>query len=183
MPFINKRSSHKNVVRRPIIKKFAVDMMKYLLTRHFNFSSFTKLSEAYGIRRRRGKRDCLGRSRGLNFIDSTPIKVCQNRGIHNHKVFTAVAERWQRWLGWFCGFKLHLIINDKGEIQKLTVLYNCHIITWKIPCTVNKNKKQKSSKNIFPDFQELICGILTMCLICLFLPNDRNRTGDFRDRF
>jgi len=62
------------------------------------------------------KRDCLGESRGINFIDSTHIKVCHNRRIHNHKVFAAVAERGQCSIGWFYGFKLHLIINDKGEI-------------------------------------------------------------------
>jgi len=62
------------------------------------------------------KTNCLGRSQGINFIDSTHIKVCHNRRIHNHKVFASVAERGQCSLGWFYGFKLHLIINDKGEI-------------------------------------------------------------------
>lgn len=62
------------------------------------------------------KTQCLGQSRGINFIDSTHIKVCHNRRIHNHKVFASVAERGQCSIGWFYGFKLHLIINDKGEI-------------------------------------------------------------------
>ncbi len=62
------------------------------------------------------KTHSLGESRGINFIDSTHIKVCHNRRIHNHKVFAAVAERGQCSIGWFYEFKLHLIINDKGEI-------------------------------------------------------------------
>ncbi|MEO5911441.1 MAG: IS982 family transposase [Pelobium sp.] len=62
------------------------------------------------------KTHCLGNSRGINFIDSTHIKVCHNRRIHNHKVFAQVAERGQCSIGWFYGFKLHLIINDRGEI-------------------------------------------------------------------
>lgn len=62
------------------------------------------------------KTKCLGQSTGLNFIDSTHIKSCHNRRIHNHKVFKNVAERGQCSIGWFYGFKLHLIINDKGEI-------------------------------------------------------------------
>ncbi len=62
------------------------------------------------------KTNCLGTSRGINFIDSTHIKVCHNRRIHNHKVFDKVAERGQYSIGWFYGSKLHLIINDKGEI-------------------------------------------------------------------
>lgn len=59
---------------------------------------------------------CLGKSRGINFVDSTHIKVCHNRRIHQHKVFKQVAERGFTSIGWFYGFKLHLIINDRGEI-------------------------------------------------------------------
>lgn len=62
------------------------------------------------------KTKCLGESSGINFIDSTHVKVCHNRRIHNHKVFKGAAERGQCSIGWFYGFKLHLIINDKGEI-------------------------------------------------------------------
>jgi hypothetical protein len=62
------------------------------------------------------KINCLGKSTGINFIDSTHLKVCHNRRIHNHKVLKNVAERGQCSIGWFYGFKLHLIINDKGEI-------------------------------------------------------------------
>jgi hypothetical protein len=59
---------------------------------------------------------CLGKSRGINFVDSTHLKVCDVRRIHNHKVFKEVAERGFTSIGWFYGFKLHLIINDRGEI-------------------------------------------------------------------
>lgn len=62
------------------------------------------------------KMRCLGESQGLNFIDSTHIKVCHPRRIHQHKTFKDIAERGQCSIGWFYGFKLHLIINDKGEI-------------------------------------------------------------------
>ena len=49
-------------------------------------------------------------------MDSTTLKVCRNQRIHNHKVFKGLAERGKSSMGWFYGFKLHLIINDKGEI-------------------------------------------------------------------
>ena len=62
------------------------------------------------------KHCCLGKCTGINFVDSTPLRVCHNRRIHNHKVFTSCAERGHCSLGWFFGFKLHLIINDRGEI-------------------------------------------------------------------
>lgn len=58
----------------------------------------------------------LGKSTGISFVDSTPLSSCHNRRIHQHKTFKGVAERGQCSIGWFFGFKLHLIINDKGEI-------------------------------------------------------------------
>jgi len=53
---------------------------------------------------------------GISFVDSTPLKVCHNRRIHSHKVFDGFAQRGKSSMGWFFGFKLHLIINDQGEI-------------------------------------------------------------------
>jgi hypothetical protein len=53
---------------------------------------------------------------GVSFIDSTPLKVCHNRFIYNHKVFKTYVARGKSSTGWFYGFKLHLIINDCREI-------------------------------------------------------------------
>ncbi|MBE0345389.1 IS982 family transposase [Pseudoalteromonas peptidolytica] len=50
------------------------------------------------------------------FIDSTSIKVCHNLRIPRHKTFAGVAKRGRGTMGWYFGFKLHLIINHKGEI-------------------------------------------------------------------
>lgn len=53
---------------------------------------------------------------GIGFIDSTPIMVCHNKRISSHKVFRGMAQRGKTTKGWFFGFKLHLICNDKGEL-------------------------------------------------------------------
>lgn len=53
---------------------------------------------------------------GISFIDSTPLAVCHNRRIHSHKVFRGVAKRGKTSMGWFFGFKLHLVVNDQGEL-------------------------------------------------------------------
>ena len=58
----------------------------------------------------------LGKCTGISYIDSTPIRVCHIKREKQHKVFKEFAQKGQCSLGWFYGFKLHLIINDKGEI-------------------------------------------------------------------
>ena len=62
------------------------------------------------------KLKCMGKSRGINFVDSTTIKVCHIKREKQNKVFRGVAQKGKSTMGWFFGFKLHLIINDKGEI-------------------------------------------------------------------
>jgi len=57
-----------------------------------------------------------GNCSGISFIDSMPIAVCHNRRIRSHKVFSNVAQRGKNSVGWFYGFKTHLIVNDQGEL-------------------------------------------------------------------
>jgi hypothetical protein len=59
---------------------------------------------------------CLGKATGLSFIDSTTIDVCHNRRIYSHKVFQGIAQKGKSSTGWFFGFKLHLVVNEKGEL-------------------------------------------------------------------
>ena len=53
---------------------------------------------------------------GISFVDSTPLKVCDNHRIYSHRVFKDYAKKGKSSMGWFYGFKLHFIINDCGEI-------------------------------------------------------------------
>lgn len=58
----------------------------------------------------------LGRCSGISFVDSTALKVCHNARIHAHRVFAGRAQRGKTSVGWFYGFKLHLVISDQGEL-------------------------------------------------------------------
>lgn len=63
-----------------------------------------------------------GEKTGIYFIDSTILKACHIKREKQHRVFNGIAKKAKSTIGWFFGFKLHLIINDKGEIMafKLT---------------------------------------------------------------
>jgi hypothetical protein len=58
----------------------------------------------------------LGQCTGISFVDSTILTVCHARRINSHRVFRNMAKRGKTSTGWFYGFKLHLVINDVGEI-------------------------------------------------------------------
>lgn len=59
---------------------------------------------------------CYGQCTGVSFIDSTPLAVCHRRRISSHRVFAGSAARGKSSVGWFFGFKLHLVVNDLGEL-------------------------------------------------------------------
>ncbi|WP_143298893.1 transposase, partial [Candidatus Protochlamydia sp. W-9] len=60
--------------------------------------------------------DKRGEITGIAFIDSTSIDVCHNKRIKRNKVFKGLVKRGKTTSGWFFGFKLHFMINEKGEI-------------------------------------------------------------------
>lgn len=64
---------------------------------------------------------CMGKGTGISFIDSTPIRVCKNKRIKRHKVFNGLAQLGKSTMGYFFGFKLHIVINDKGELLNFVI--------------------------------------------------------------
>ena len=61
-------------------------------------------------------RSRYGRCSGVRFIDSTALAVCDPHRIHAHRVFTEQAERGKTSMGWFYGFKVHLVANEFGDL-------------------------------------------------------------------
>lgn len=64
---------------------------------------------------------CMGEGTGISFIDSTPVRVCKNKRIKRNRVFKDIAQVGKSTMGYFFGFKLHLVINDKGEILNFVI--------------------------------------------------------------
>nr|WP_322661278.1 IS982 family transposase [Dendronalium sp. ChiSLP03b]MDZ8206569.1 IS982 family transposase [Dendronalium sp. ChiSLP03b] len=83
---------------------------------------------------------CFGKCTGIGFIDSTCLKVCHNRRIYRHKVFEGLAARGEvvpilavsgdgkllnpkgkTSVDWFFGFKLHIVVNELGQLLNVTL--------------------------------------------------------------
>jgi hypothetical protein len=56
----------------------------------------------------------MGENTEISFMDSTPIMLCKNKRIKRNKVFKDIAQLDKSSIGYFCGFKLHIVINEKG---------------------------------------------------------------------
>ena len=98
-------------------KKYVKEVLKEEFPKLLSYNRFVELMETalipliYYLKVfRRG--ECTG----ISFIDSTKLVVSHNRRIHQHKTFKGMANRGKDSIGWFYGFKLHLVINEKGEI-------------------------------------------------------------------
>lgn len=58
---------------------------------------------------------------GLSYIDTTPVAVCHNKRLYQNKVFKGLARLGKTTKGWFFGLKLHLVINEKGQLHRVKI--------------------------------------------------------------
>ena len=58
----------------------------------------------------------MGECTGITFIDSTRIPVCENKHEYSNRVFKGYALKGESTMGWYYGFKLHLLCNERGEL-------------------------------------------------------------------
>jgi hypothetical protein len=62
-----------------------------------------------------------GQCTGISFIDSMGIPICHNKRAKRNKVFSGLASWGRSSVDWYFGFKLHLIINEQGELLSFQV--------------------------------------------------------------
>jgi len=130
-------------------------------------------------------KDSFGKCSGINFVDSVPLDVCDPHRIHSHKVFKDLAKRGKTSMGWFFGFKLHLVINDRGEILSVCVTPgNVSDKDWSVMARLTKNIFGK----LFGDkgylSPELFCKLWqrNIQLITKLRSNMKNKLMDLTDK-
>ena len=64
---------------------------------------------------------CYGDCTGISFIDSTALKMCHNRRISQNRVFKDIGARGKTSVDWFFGLKLHLVVNECGELLNVQI--------------------------------------------------------------
>ena len=91
--------------------------MRHLFPKVVSYNRFIELQKCAVIKLAVFVKTILmGKCTGISFIDSTPLRVCRNQRILQHKTFKGIAQRGKCSMGWFFGFKLHIICNEMGEI-------------------------------------------------------------------
>jgi len=63
---------------------------------------------------------------GIYYIDSSCLPVCHLKRSKRHKTFKQAAEYGRTSVGWFFGLKLHLVINDRGELIAFKITSGSH---------------------------------------------------------
>ena len=97
-------------------ERYVIAFLKPIFPKLLSYSRFVNLMKTCLFPLFIFSQGCLGDHTGISFVDSTILTVCHARRIHSHCVFRKVAKRGKTSTGWFYGFKLHLIVNDNGEI-------------------------------------------------------------------
>ncbi len=96
--------------------------LMHLFPKTVSYNRFTELMQSVNLPLALFvKTVCLGNCTGISFVDSTPLRVCKNKRIKRNKVFKGIAQVGKSTMGYFYGFKLHLVINEKGEILNFVI--------------------------------------------------------------
>lgn len=78
-------------------------------------------------------------------MDSTDLTVCDIKRSHSNKTFKGIASKGKTTIGWFFGFKLHIVINDEGEL-----------LAWKL--TPGNTDDRKPVSTMTQDVKGLLFG-------------------------
>ena len=101
-------------------KHYYLSYVSQVLKAHFtglvSYNRFVELTKSVMVPLCCFLQTLKGDQTGIYFIDATTIAVCHPKRANRNKVFRGLAKKSKSTMGWYFGFKLHLVINDKGEL-------------------------------------------------------------------
>jgi hypothetical protein len=102
-------------------EKYVKVYLKHLFINLVSYTRFLELIKESLVPFCMFTQSLSGEHTGIYFVDSLLIKSCHIKREKQHRVFKGLAKKSKSTVGWFFGFKLHLIINDKGEFMAFKV--------------------------------------------------------------
>jgi hypothetical protein len=100
-------------------------VQKYLKTEFPNLVSYNRfvelMQEEFILSTLMALLSNNGKKTGIYYIDSFSLEVCRIQREKQHKVFKDLAQKGKTSMGWFFGFKMHLVINQNGEIMRFAI--------------------------------------------------------------
>lgn len=86
-----------------------------------------------------------GKRTGIYYIDSSCLPVCHLKRQKRHKTFESIAEFGRTSIGWFFGLKLHIVMNDKGQLMAFKI-------------TKGNRQDGKAAESLLTTLQGLVFG-------------------------
>jgi hypothetical protein len=96
--------------------QYVIPYLKELFPGLVSYNRFIELLKSISIPLCAFLQTLLGEKTGIYFIDSLVLEACHIKREHQNKVFKGLAKKSKSTMGWFFGFKIHIIINEKGEL-------------------------------------------------------------------
>ena len=102
-------------------KRHVCHVLKWAFPRLVSYNRFVELEKAAMVPLIAFLHSMRGEKTGIYFVDSTTLEVCDIKRANWNKTFKGLAAKSKGTMGWFYGFKLHLICNDKGEFMSFCI--------------------------------------------------------------
>ena len=102
-------------------KRHVCNVLKWAFPRLVSYNRFVELEKTAMVPLVSFLYSMRGRETGIYFVDSTALEVCHIKRAKWNKTFKGLAAKSKSTMGWFYGFKLHLVCNDKGEIMNFSI--------------------------------------------------------------
>jgi len=96
--------------------RYVIPYLRGYFPQLVSYSRFVELLKSVSIPLCAFLQTLTGEKTGIYFVDSLVLEACHIKREHQNKVFKGLAKKSKSSMGWFFGFKLHLIINEKGEL-------------------------------------------------------------------